>query len=276
MLQLPEEELAKIASTIPAGSKIRDAISLLARPSCRGLVVVDSDARVLGVVQLDDVRRAALAGGSAEAAVEEIMRPVALGLFDGSSRPTDEIFRLLGLGTSGRGHRKPVDSPRVVILAGGEGRRLRPLTGALPKPLLPVSGSPLLEITMRRLADFGLNDITVAIHYLGDMIEAHFGSGTEVGVQIKYVREQSPLGTAGGIRLAMAEDPRRALVLNGDILTALHYRELLEHHEARGNSCTVCVKLMDVPIPYGVLELEGLDIVAIREKPIKRFLVSAG
>lgn len=273
MLRLPEDELAKIASTVPVGSTAKDAVILMSQPECHGLVVVDQNDRPLGVIQLEDVRRAAMAGASLDSPVEELMRPVAV---SGFAAVTGEITSLLGITRPVRRSNRALLPPHVVLLAGGEGRRLRPLTSAIPKPLLPIGGTPLLEITMRRLAIFGLTDVSVSIMYLGDMIESHFGVGDQLGVSIKYVREDSPLGTAGSIRIAMGESGRRALVINGDILTALHYRELLEHHERRANAVTVAVKLMEVSIPYGVLDLEGLEVRAIREKPIKRYSVSAG
>jgi dTDP-glucose pyrophosphorylase len=271
MLRLPEEELAKIASTVQAGSSVRDAVILLTQPACRGLVVVDRNDRPMGVVQLLDVRRAALAGAKLESFVETVMRPI-----DGYGSARDEIARLLGISRNIRGTERKSPSPHVVILAGGEGRRLRPLTSAVPKPLLPIGGTPLLEITMRRLGAFGLNSVTVAILYLGEMIESYFGTGDAVGMNIRYVREEVPLGTAGGIRLAMAEANRKTLAINGDVLTALHYGELLAHHDREGNALTVAVKVMEVSIPYGVLELDGLDVLAVREKPVKRYPVSAG
>jgi NDP-sugar pyrophosphorylase family protein len=165
---------------------------------------------------------------------------------------------------------------RAVVLAGGRGQRLGSLTEAMPKPMLPVGDRPLLETLVVQLASQGVRRITIAVHYLAEAITSHFGDGSAFGVEIDYLHEDEPMGTAGAIRHAARSPGAPLLVLNADILTTLRFAGLLAHHRRRGNSLTVAVTAIDQTMPFGVLELAGMDVVGIEEKPAHRYFVSAG
>src|SRR6266481_3118985 len=147
----------------------------------------------------------------------------------------------------------------VVVLAGGRGTRLAPYTTVFPKPLMPVGEWPVLEILLRRLAAVELRTVHLAVGHLAELIEAYFGDGSRFGVDLVYWRELAPLGTAGPLASIQTSSPS-VLVMNGDLVTTLDFRELLAAHAASGASATIGVHRRDVPIEYGVVKREGAAI----------------
>jgi len=167
---------------------------------------------------------------------------------------------------------------RVVILAGGRGTRLAPYTMVLPKPLVPIGEMPVLEIIIRQLKHFGLRDVTISLGYLGELIEAYCAHRKDLveGLSLGYVREPVPLGTAGSLALTWQEG-ESLLVLNGDILTTLDFRRLIEAHEQRGAALTIATHRKGVQIDFGVMHLDADGMVtAYIEKPELDYLVSMG
>jgi NDP-sugar pyrophosphorylase family protein len=165
---------------------------------------------------------------------------------------------------------------KAVILAGGQGRRLAPYTTVLPKPLMPVGDIPILEIVIRQLVHAGFDDITLAVGYLAELLMAYFGDGSKLGVLIRYSREEHPLGTAGPLSLIDGlTEP--FLVMNGDLLTTLNYREMWEKHKAIGSTATLATFRRDVKIDLGVVETDDSQWVrAYIEKPTYHYTVSTG
>lgn len=165
---------------------------------------------------------------------------------------------------------------RAVILAGGLGTRLRPYTVSLPKPLMPINGEfPILEIILKQLKRNGFRDITIAVGYLSEIIEAFFSNGSKWGLNINYSKEESALSTIGPLTL-INNLPENFLVMNGDILTDLSYRELMQHHLQRGSDVTVAVSKRKTTIDYGVIGFESERIISFIEKPQYQFDVSMG
>jgi mannose-1-phosphate guanylyltransferase len=168
----------------------------------------------------------------------------------------------------------------AVILAGGQGTRLRPYTTALPKPLVPIGNElAIIEIVLRQLRDAGFTDITIAIGHLGQLIRAYCGDGSQWGIRINYWNETTPLGTMGPIVANLDDVPDHFLVMNGDVLTDLDYAALVTGHVDSGAPITVATYERTVKIDFGVLEMGGEAndrIVAFREKPIEGFSVSMG
>jgi NDP-sugar pyrophosphorylase family protein len=171
---------------------------------------------------------------------------------------------------------------KTVLLAGGRGVRLRPLTYTIPKPLLPIGERPILEEIIDRLKKFGLTDIVMAVGYRAELIETYFGDGEQFDVQIEYSRETEPLGTAGPLGMVRsqlcADEPESGsvLVMNGDLLTELDLRALIDAHEDAGNDLTMVTREYQLRHPYGVLQLEGDRITGIVEKPTVTDTVNAG
>jgi NDP-sugar pyrophosphorylase family protein len=170
----------------------------------------------------------------------------------------------------------PERSNLLVIMAGGMGTRLRPHTENCPKPLLPVAGKPMLEHIIERAKLDGFRHFVLAIHYLGHMIESHFGNGEGLGVQIDYLREQSPLGTAGALGLLNPAPSLPFVVTNGDVITDIRYGELLDFHIRHGAVATMAVRLHEWQHPFGVVQIQGAEIVGFEEKPITRSHINAG
>ncbi len=169
-----------------------------------------------------------------------------------------------------------MENVRVVILAGGKGTRLKPYTTVFPKPLMPIGDMPILEVVFRQLKYFGFRKITLSVNHLADLIQAFFGDGSKVGLDIDYCMEDQPLGTAGSISLVNnLTDP--FLVMNGDLLTTLDYGAMARHHIASKAVATIGVFRREVKIDFGVLELgQKGDLLAYKEKPCFEFLVSMG
>jgi dTDP-glucose pyrophosphorylase len=249
------------------GALLVDAVRAIEQSHRRIAVVADEQGRLLGTLTDGDVRRCLLAGGTLETSVTDAMNPqpvtadvgsadgyvldllrranvMALPLVD-EAGIFQRIVHLTDLGQS-----EAVQDARgfafAVIMAGGEGTRLRPLTRQVPKPMLEVGGVPMLERQIERLAGAGIGRVYISVNYLSHVIEAHFGDGTAFGIEIRYLREQERLGTAGALSLLPERPHAPILVMNGDILT------------------------------YGVLRADGAFVTELAEKPSQRFLCNAG
>lgn len=166
-------------------------------------------------------------------------------------------------------------SVEAMIMAGGFGTRLMPLTESIPKPMLKVGGRPILEHIIGKLKSADVQKVVLATHHLPELIHEHFGSGEGFGLEINYVHESSPLGTAGALGLL---DPiqKPLLVMNGDIMTNVDFKAMIAFHEEHAAELTVGVARYQFQVPYGVVECEGVDITGLSEKPQISVFVSAG
>lgn len=285
-------ELADVL--IPGGTTLRAVLEAMTRSAKQIALVVDGERRLAGLLTDGDIRKALLRGTSLEAPVEAAMnrRPIVaapgirraealalmrsrvirhLPLVDGRGVLVDLLILEELLGPPA-----PLEN-RAVIMAGGEGRRLRPLTDSAPKPLLVVGGKPLLEILIERLRYAGIADIVVALHHKADMIRGCLGDGTRLGVRIEYVEEPTPLGTMGALALLRGRLDRPFFVVNGDILTKCDFRAMWDFHRSQDRvAMTVGVSVHQVEIPYGEFTLRGTRVVEVEEKPRKEYPVNAG
>jgi dTDP-glucose pyrophosphorylase/CBS domain-containing protein len=277
---------------------IRAAMECVERGSCGIALVVDQEMRLLGTITDGDVRRAILTGKDLEAPVSVLLvskvttqypKPVTAQL--GASRETllellhQNVLRQLPvLDDEGRvvdlvmlDNLIPAqDLPlQAVIMAGGMGTRLRPLTEDLPKPMLPVGGKPLMERVIEQLRQVGIRRVNITTHYKPEKISDHFGDGSAYGVELNYVNEDKPLGTGGALGL-MDAPKEPMLVINGDILTQVDFRAMLAYHQEHHAVMTVAVRQYDIKVPYGVIECVGSRVCALKEKPQLHFLVNAG
>ncbi|MBX7245992.1 MAG: NTP transferase domain-containing protein [Candidatus Sumerlaeaceae bacterium] len=166
--------------------------------------------------------------------------------------------------------------PRALIMAGGEGKRLRPFTNSIPKPLLPIGRKPVAQIIVERLRDCGITTLTMSLEYAADLVRAYFQDGRQFGVTISYFQEPRKMGTAGCMAhiAELREGP--FLVTNGDILTDLDYLGLLESHIKSGALLTVATRREQIAIPYGVLQLSDGRITGVEEKPKFDYTLNAG
>lgn len=169
-----------------------------------------------------------------------------------------------------------VDQPlSAIVMAGGFGKRLYPLTENIPKPMLPLEGRPVLERTIEQLRKIGISRICITTHHKSDVIMDHFGDGNDFGVSIDYINEDTPLGTAGALSL-MGKPVHTSLVVNGDIVTQLNFRRMLEFHHLHRAVMTVGIRKFEYKIPYGVVEIDGANITNLAEKPDYSAFVNAG
>ncbi|UCV28969.1 nucleotidyltransferase family protein [Ferribacterium limneticum] len=264
----------------------------------RMAVVVDAENRLLGTLTDGDVRRCLLAGGSLETPLSQAMNSSPLLAEEGA--PAGYLLDLMRkrnvmalpvVDSEGRfkrlvhlidleypEHFIPVTAEFdfAVIMAGGEGTRLRPLTATIPKPMVDIGGAPLLERQIESLAKAGLRRIYLSLNYLGHVIEEHFGDGAGFGVEIRYLREQEKLGTAGALALLPEKPSRPIVVMNGDILTTSDFGSLYTFHQAHAAQVTVAAVDYRISIPYGVINTEGAFATGLVEKPSQRFLCNAG
>lgn len=166
-------------------------------------------------------------------------------------------------------------SLQAIVMAGGAGSRLHPLTEDLPKPMLRIGDRPLLEIIIGQLRDAGIKQVKVTTHHKQEKIAAHFGDGSQLGVSLSYLEEDRPLGTVGS--LGLLETPEETtLVMNGDILTQVDFRAMLAFHHEHRADLTVAVRHYELKVPYGVIECDGPVVRTLSEKPAIGFFVNAG
>lgn len=277
---------------------IRQAIASLERNGKGIVLVVDGSRRLLGTVTDGDIRRGLLSGFDLSLPVQALLEQRAVSphhspLTAPVGTPHSELLRLMNEYTlrhiplvDEQEHvvdiallnelTKQYELPlRAVIMAGGYGTRLRPLTEELPKPMLPVGDRPLMEIIIRQLKEVGIQKVNITTHHKPEKIINHFGNGEAFGVDINYVTESQPLGTAGALGLVKASD-ETTLVINGDILTQVDFRAMLSFHRENNADLTVAVRQYDLTVPYGVIECEGTSVRRITEKPLFSFFVNAG
>jgi len=164
----------------------------------------------------------------------------------------------------------------ALIMAGGEGRRLRPLTTDVPKPLLHVGEKPMLEIVIDQCATVGIQTIYISVNYRAEQIKQRIGDGSRWGIVVEYLEEESPLGTGGALGLLPKPSDRPLLVINGDVLTRVDFSHLLDFHSNHQAVATVCTRVQETQIPFGVVESNGASFLDICEKPTLRHMVSAG
>ena len=273
-------------------ASVRDTITTIEANRRQIALVVDSKQRLLGVITDGDIRRGILRGVGLEAPASEIMNasPKIAGEGENSKALRDRmthfgIRHLPILDAGGRiialhtieelTHPQEATTP-VVLMAGGRGQRLYPLTKDVPKPMLPIGGVPLLEIILRSLADQGFVNVYISVNYLADVIMDHVGDGSSLGLSIKYIHEDKPLGTAGALATLRGEVTEAFIVMNSDLLTHVNLREMLSFHAKRGAKATIGVREHVFEIPYGVVNLDGALVESMVEKPQHRSLVNAG
>ena len=278
--------------SIGKNDTIRDAITCIDRNTTGAAIVTDAGKKMLGIITDGDVRRALIKGAHLDDGVTKIMqtRPITatedftrkqllhlartnfvaqIPIVDQSNRVQDIVVSrdLIGENRSGR---------QALIMAGGKGSRLYPLTADLPKPMLKVGNQTILENIIERLKEHGFTRIHISLGYRGDVIRDYFQDGAAFGVTIQYLLEDKPLGTAGAVGLLQV--PRRdpLLVINADILTNLDLNAMYHTHCTYDNAVTVAVRKIENKVPYGVMDLQKGSVIAIAEKPVQTYFINAG
>ncbi len=279
---------------IPESSTIKQALEIINSEALRVAVVVDQDKKLLGMITDGDIRRGLLNDLMLSDSVAKVMNANPITAEQGASKAhlvelmeqkqilsvplIDKENKVVGLETLHGVLSKDSYQNPVFIMAGGFGTRLRPLTDDCPKPMLKVGDKPILETVIKSFINAGFSNFYISTHYMPELIHQHFGDGSDLGVSISYVHEDTPLGTGGALGLLPDDMPRNLplIMINGDVLTKVDFQRLLNFHIENDADATMCVREYDYQIPYGVINGEGNQITSMVEKPIQRYFVNAG
>lgn len=284
-------QLAKML--VPQDATLIEAMRVLEAGGQAIAFVQGSDGKIIGTLTDGDIRRAILRGARLESnSICDIMRRDFAYAVPTTSRAEvldvmrardvgqlpilDDHGQLVGLHTIGQLISSRDRSNSAVILAGGKGTRLAPITDAVPKPMVKVAGRPILERLVLHLMSHGISKIYLAVNYLADVIEKHFGDGSALGCEISYLREDQPLGTGGPLALLPKTIDLPVLVLNGDLITQCDFGRMLDFHERGGYVATFGMRPYSLNIPFGVVRVDGDRLLDIREKPTERVMINAG
>lgn len=280
------------STTLPLGATIQHAIHSLEQSSMQIVLAVSEGNKLVGTLTDGDIRRAFLRGFRLDSSIDDIVHTNPLVV-------PPELGRemVLQLMTINKVHQLPIVNQdgvviglhvwdhilaptgienMMLIMAGGKGTRLHPHTQNCPKPMLDVGGKPMLQHIIERAVVDGFKNFVISLHYLGHMIEDYFGDGHRHGVRIEYLREHNPLGTAGCLSLLAQRPELPFVVTNGDVLTDIHYSELLDFHSRHAAVATMAVRQHEIQNQYGVVHTEGIDIKSFEEKPVYKSHVNAG
>lgn len=272
-------------------TSVMEVVNLIDRVGLKIALVTNANNQLIGIVTDGDIRRGLLKHVDFSKSVTHVMQsnPKVATINDSKheilSMMQDENIchvpildhhgMIVGLEMLEEVIKTKVQDYFVVLMAGGLGSRLSPLTDACPKPLLKLGCKPMLQIIMENFAEYGFRKFYLCVNYKAKMIEEYFGDGQNFGFEIHYIHEEKQLGTAGALTLLPTMN-QPFIVMNSDLLTKINFQSLIEYHLEYQSHATMCVKEYDFQVPYGVVRLEHNRIMRIDEKPIQRFFVNAG
>lgn len=273
-------------------STIGQVIANLEKVGIKIVLVGDKDNRLIGTISDGDIRRGLLKGLGLNSPIKSVINRNALVVPPEMARETvtqlmvankiqqvpvvDGQQEIVGLHLWDEINTLPVHTNKVVIMAGGKGTRLLPHTQSCPKPMVLLAGKPMLEHIIERCKLEGFKHFILAIHHLGHIIENYFGDGERLDIKIDYLYEDSPLGTAGALSLLSPRPNEPFLVTNGDVITDIRYGELLDFHNRYQASATMAVRVHEWQNPFGVVRMDGVEIIGFEEKPVALSNINAG
>lgn len=284
----------QISITVKEDSTILEVLNAIETESesIKIATVLDSEDKVIGTMTDGDIRRGLLKGLTLDSPIKTIYhKNPTLGNIN---EPKEKIIQkaisrqLYQIPiVDNNGHLVCIENlstllkvknkrNRVILMAGGLGTRLRPLTESTPKPLLKVGNKPILETIIENFAKYGFINITISVNYKAKMIQDYFGDGSDFGVNIDYIEETQRLGTAGALGLIKDKPKEPFFVMNGDLLTNINFDHMLDFHSHENAIATMGVREYDFQVPYGVIKINGSEITSIEEKPLHKFFVNAG
>ena len=271
---------------------IKEALGIIDSGAMQIALVVDDNDKLLGTLTDGDIRRGILRGLDLDSSIETIVfKEPAIAKI---SSTKEEILKIA---LSKKLHQIPIvddngivldlkeieelvepkiKTNRVVLMVGGLGTRLRPLTQDTPKPMLKVGNKPILQTIVEKFAEYGFVNITMCVNFNASIIRDYFGDGKEFGVNIDYVLEEKRMGTAGALSLLKERPSQPFFVMNGDLLTNVNFEHIFNYHILNKATATMCVREYDYEVPYGVVKMNDNKIIEIAEKPVQKFFVSAG
>ncbi len=273
-------------------STIKEALLIIDKGAMKIALVVDENEKLIGTLSDGDIRRGLLNNLTLDDNIDNIIfrTPTVCNIND----PIDKIIRIAILKkvyqvpiVDENGYLVKIEdlgsmlsitnrANHVILMAGGLGTRLHPLTHKTPKPLLKVGNQPILETIINNFAKYGFRNIIISVNYKSEMIIDYFKDGSAFGVNISYIHENERLGTAGALSLLESKPNQPFFVMNADLLTNINFEHLLDYHLNGSSDATMCVREYDFQVPYGVIEIESQQITSIIEKPIHKFFVNAG
>lgn len=280
--------------TLPIGALLREVVATIDRSDTKIVLIVDPAGILVGSITDGDVRRGLLRGCTLDSPAQDVMHkdPCVLPLQSTRQQLLEmmdarNIHHIPLLNPNGTiagivtrdglfGRAQALHSTPIVIMAGGKGQRLMPLTTTIPKPMVEISGRPMLEWILHRFVNQGFREFYITINHLGHVIEEYFGDGSALGSDIHYVREPEPLGTAGSLSLLKHQLKEPFIVINGDIIVSIDFPSIIDYHKASHAAATVCVRPHRMEVPYGVVGIKDGMLQTITEKPIHENLISAG
>ncbi len=273
-------------------STIKEALKIIDSGAIQIALVIDKDEKLLGTVTDGDIRRGLLNNLLLEDTIETIIfkTPTVCSVEDTKEKIleialakklhqipiVDKDGKLVGIKEVDELLKPEHKSNKVVLMVGGLGTRLRPLTDNTPKPMLKVGNKPILETIILNFKKYGFVNIVLCVSYKSEIIEEYFKDGSEFGVNIEYAHENKRMGTAGALSLVKERLDEPFFVMNGDLLTNINFENMMEYHLTNDATATMGVRDYDFQVPYGVVNVDGVDIQSIQEKPIHRFFVSGG
>lgn len=277
---------------LSSNATIRHALGIIDSGAMKIALVVDKNNKLLGTLTDGDIRRAILGGVGIDDSIESIYfrTPTTCGINDSKEKilqlavahklfqipVVDNEGRIIGIAEVDELLQPANRTNKVVLMAGGLGTRLSPLTDNMPKPMLHVGNKPILETIIENFAKYGYTDIVLSVSYKSHIIEEHFGDGSAFGVKIEYVHESKRMGTAGALALLRDNLTEPFFVMNGDLLTNINFDHMHDYHLLHDAVATMAVREYDFQVPYGVVNVHDGKIVSIEEKPTHKFFVSAG
>jgi len=271
---------------------VKDALKLIDCGLVKIALIVDQQQHLLGTLNDGDIRRGLLRKKTLNDTIEDIYfkSPIC-----GNENDSKEILfnlcvkhkvnqipiindnkQIVGLFVLDDNLSTKQHENAVVLMVGGLGTRLRPLTENTPKPMLEVGGKPILLTIVEGFAKSGFTNITMCLGYKSNVIQDFFQDGSRFGVEIEYIVEDKEMGTVGALTLLKQKPKEAFFVMNGDLLTNFNYEQMLEFHESNNSKATICVREYDFQVPYGVVNINNEDIISIEEKPVHSFFVNAG
>jgi len=273
-------------------STLKEALQVIDKGAIQIALVMDKNEKLLGTVTDGDIRRGLLNNLSLDDSIETIIfkTPTVCSTEDTKEKIleialakklhqipiVDKDGKLIGIKEVDELLKPESKSNRVVLMVGGLGTRLRPLTEHTPKPMLKVGNKPILETIILNFKKYGFVNIVLCVSYKSEIIEEYFKDGSEFGVHIEYVHENKRMGTAGALSLVKERLEEPFFVMNGDLLTNINFENMMEYHLSNNSVATMGVREYDFQVPYGIVKTKGADIVSIEEKPTYQFFVSGG
>ena len=278
--------------TLYKNSSIKNALNIINKGRMQIALVINESNKLIGTITDGDIRRGLLEGFNLDNSIENIFfkNPTV-------AKVCDTKEQILKIALSNKVHRIPIidennniigieeieelikpkkKTNKVILMVGGLGTRLRPLTEKTPKPMLKVGNKPILQTIVEKFVEYGYTNIIMCVNYKSHIIQNYFGDGNKFGAEIDYILEEERMGTAGALSLLKEKPTEAFFVMNGDLLTNVNFEHLHDYHISNSSMGTMCVREYDFQVPYGVVNMRDGKIESIEEKPIHKFFVSAG